>query len=64
MTFEIFTEHTSKEEIRQMLLALKTADYAMSTLPKTLIQKYADLFEVKVKLRKFYNGKVKVTLND
>lgn len=62
MSFEIFTEHQVKEEVRQMLLALKKADYAISDLSKEQIQQYADNFQTVVRLRKLKDGRVKVSL--
>lgn len=62
MSFEIFTEHQVKEEVREMLLALKDADYAISDLSKEQIQQYADEFRAAVKLRKLKDGRTKVSL--
>jgi hypothetical protein len=62
MGFELFTEPAVKEEVRQMLLALKRSDYAISTLTKEQLQQYSNEFGTQVKLRKLKNGKVKVEL--
>lgn len=62
MSFEIFTEHAVKEEVRQMLLALRNADYAISDLTKEEIWQWAHEFEYPVTLRQLRNGKVKVKL--
>lgn len=64
MSFRIFTEHHIKEEVRQMLLALKNADYAISDLTKEQIQKYANSFRITVKLRKLKDGRIKVRYID
>lgn len=60
--FELFTDHAVKEEVREMLFALKEADYAISTLPKEEIEKYASQFGYIIKTRQLKSGKTKVRL--
>ena len=62
--FEVFKDHAVKEEVRQMLLALKDADYAISDLPYEDIAKYAKHFGTDVKLRRLKGEKVKVALKN
>jgi hypothetical protein len=62
MGFELFTEHQVKNEVWDMLHALKKADYAISDLSKEQVQKYADERQTPVKLRKLKDGRIKVWL--
>jgi hypothetical protein len=62
--FEIFTEHTVIEECRQMFLVLKKADYAVSSLDKETIEKYAEKFQANIVARKLKDGRTKVAIRD
>jgi hypothetical protein len=60
MSFELFNEPQIKEEVRQMLLGLKKADYAISDLSREDIEKWAKHFSVPIKLRTLKSGRIKV----
>lgn len=62
MGFKIFNEHTVQEECREMFIALRNADYAISTLEKEQIERYANHYNVSVKLRKLKYEGVKVSI--
>lgn len=64
MTFELFTEHAIKDEVRVMLLQLQENPdmYAVSTLPKETIKKYAALYGYKVTTRTVNYREIKVKI--
>lgn len=64
MSFEIFNEHSVKEECREMFLALNSSkrevSYAISDLPIESIQESINHYPANIKVRRLKGSKVKV----